>query len=80
MRFKKLAALLNREYVTPKEDRELTQEIATPMIKIVGGEPDVRPSKALEMLGEQESPDIEEMEDVVDYEDYIKKKKRQMYE
>jgi hypothetical protein len=49
-----------------------------PIIKILGGEPDIRPSKADKLTGEQSSPDLEEMEDSLNYEDYLKKKKRQL--
>lgn len=54
------------------------KEIVAPMVKEVGGEPDIRPEKAIKMLGEKESPDLEDMDQVLNYEDYLKKKKRQL--
>ena len=79
------------ESILPKEVIEKSKQIAQkpvtasdliktvqPMIKSVGGDVDMKPKKAAALVGEQESPDIEEMGGVVNYEDYLKKKKRQL--
>lgn len=59
-----------------KEEKEL-KKLVEPMVKTVGGEPDMNPKKAEKLLGEKDSPDVEEMDNIVNYEDYLKKKKRQ---
>lgn len=70
--------LTEEEALVLKTETQDTQEAAEPMIKAVGGEPDMKPEKALKLSGEVSSPDIEEMDKVVNYEDYLKKKKRQL--
>lgn len=62
------------DILTEKDDTEKT---VRPMIKAVGGEPDMKPSRADKLAGEKPSPDIEEMDNSVNYEDYLKKKKKQ---
>jgi hypothetical protein len=70
--------LTEEEALVLKTEAQSTQEAVEPMIKAVGGEPDMKPKKAISLTGEQESPDMEEMDKVVNYEDYLKKKKRQL--
>ncbi len=70
--------LTEEEALVLKTETQSTQEAAEPMIKAIGGEPDMKPEKALKLSGEVKSPDIEEMGGVVNYEDYLKKKKRQL--
>lgn len=70
--------LTEEESLVLKTEAQSTQEAAEPMIEAVGGEPDMKPEKALKLSGEVESPDIEEMDKVLNYEDYLKKKKRQL--
>jgi hypothetical protein len=64
----------------PKNEKarsELETEVE-PIVKILGGEPDMKPSRASKLAGEKSSPDLEEMDNSVNYEDYLKKKKRQL--
>lgn len=70
--------LTEEEAMVLKTEAQDMQEATEPMIKAVGGEADIKPEKALKLSGEVESPDIEEMDGVINYEDYIKKKKRQL--
>jgi hypothetical protein len=63
------------DIVTEKDEVKKTIE---PVIKVVGGDPDMKPSKASKLTGEKSSPDLEEMDNSVNYEDYLKKKKRQL--
>lgn len=67
-----------QEMKQKSKDEKALKQMVEPMIKSVGGEPDMKPKKAMELVGEQESPDIEEMDNTVNYEDYLKKKKRQL--
>jgi hypothetical protein len=90
MELEKIKRQKQMESIIPKEVMEKSEQISKkpitagdlikttqPMIKSVGGEPDMKPKKAMELVGEQESPDTEEMDNTVDYEDYLRKKKRQ---
>jgi len=61
-----------------KDPQKELQEIVKPMIKEVGGEPDMKPEKALKLSGEKEDEDIEDMTNIVNYEDYLNKKKKQL--
>lgn len=70
--------LTEDEALVLKTETQDIQETAEPMIKAIGGEPDIKPEKALKLSGEVKSPDIEEMDKVLNYEDFIKKKKRQL--
>jgi hypothetical protein len=63
------------DIATEKDEVKKTIE---PVIKSVGGEPDMKPSRAEKLAGEKPSPDLEEMDNSVNYEDYLKKKKRQL--
>ncbi len=70
--------LTEEEALVLKTEAQNTQEVVEPMIKSVGGESDMKPEKAIKLTGEKQSSDIEEMDKVVNYEDYLKKKKRQL--
>lgn len=59
-----------------KPQKEL-QQIVKPMIKEVGGEPDIRPEKAMKMLGEQKSED-KDIEQELTRENYEKMLKRRL--
>ena len=63
--------LTEDEALVLKTETQNTQEATEPMIKAVGGEPDMKPEKALKLTGEVKSPDIEEMDGVVNYEDFL---------
>jgi hypothetical protein len=52
------------------------QEDVTPMIKELGGEPDMKPGRARGLAGEQESPDLEKMDNVLNYKDYLDQRKK----
>jgi hypothetical protein len=69
--------LTQDEALVLKTETQNIQEITEPMIKSVGGEPDMKPEKAKKLTGELSSPDLEEMDKIINYEDYLKKKKRQ---
>ena len=60
-----------------KDPQKELQEIVKPMIKEVGGEPDMKPKKALKLSGEKEDEDIEDMTNIINYEDYLNKRKKQ---
>lgn len=70
------------DLLTDKSDQKTEQqklkETVSPMIKEVGGEPDIKPEKAEKMLGEKESKDIEDMTKIINYEDYLNKRKKEM--
>lgn len=70
--------LSDEEAAVLKTETQDTQEAVEPMIKQLGGKPDIKPEKAVEMAGEEESPDLEEMDNVINYRDLLEKKKRQM--
>lgn len=59
-----------------KPQKEL-QEIVNPMIKEVGGEPDIRPEKAIKMVGEKEIEDMDQNMELT-RENYEKLLKRQL--
>ena len=52
------------------------QEDVTPMIEELGGEPDMKPARARGLAGEQESPDLEKMDNVLNYKDYLEQRKK----
>jgi hypothetical protein len=52
------------------------REDATPMIEELGGEPDMKPDRARGLAGEQESPDLEKMDNVLNYQDYLNQRKK----
>ena len=45
--------------VKQQQQKEL-QEIVKPLVKEVGGEPDIRPEKAIKMVGEKETEDMDQ--------------------
>lgn len=59
-----------------KLEKQLMEKEVEKVVNITGGKPDIRPSKAEKMLGEKESKDIEDMSNILDYEDYLKQRKR----
>lgn len=59
-----------------KLEKQLMEREVEEVAKTTGGEPDIRPSKAKSMLGEKESADIPDMSNILDYEDYLKQRKR----
>lgn len=68
---------ISKKRIKPEEllQKDLKDTIS-PMIKEVGGEEDMRPSRADKMLGEKEDEDIEDMSNIVNYEDYLKRRKK----
>lgn len=68
---------MKNQKIRSEKETELKKEVE-PIVKILGGDPDISSSKALKSSGEKPSPDLEEMEDSLSYEDYLKKKKRQL--
>lgn len=59
-----------------KLEKQIMEREVGEVVKTTGGEPDIRPSKAESMIGEKESKDIEDMSNILDYEDYLKQRKR----
>jgi hypothetical protein len=53
-------------------------EVTKPMIKEVGGEPDIRPEKAIKMLGEQESSDAPSIKEDLSRQNYEKMLKKRL--
>ena len=72
-----VSELIKDQKIPEKPKGQELKEITSSMIKEVGGEPDMRPEKALKLTGEQASPDLEELDNTVNYQDFLKKKKRQ---
>jgi hypothetical protein len=68
---------MKNQKIRSEKETELKKEVE-PIVKILGGDSDISSSKALKSSGEKPSPDLEEMEDSLNYEDYLKKKKRQL--
>jgi cytochrome c556 len=68
---------ISKKRIKPEEllQKDL-KDTVSPMIKEVGGEEDMRPSRAEKMLGEKEDEDIEDMSNIVNYEDYLKRRKK----
>ena len=73
-----IADILKQQNTPEKklQQREL-KEIVKPMIKEVGGEPDIRPEKAMKMVGEQKSED-KDIEQELTRENYEKMLKRRL--
>lgn len=59
-----------------KLEKQLAENEVKKVVEATGGEPDTRPSKAEKMMGEKESPDIEDMSKIINYEDYLNQRKR----
>lgn len=74
---KKESKKLSSKKIKPEDllQKEL-QDTTKPMIKAVGGEEDIRPSVAEKMLGEKESEDVGDIPEFINYEDYLKRKKK----
>jgi hypothetical protein len=56
-------------------DPSLKDEVA-PMVDELGGEPDMKPLRARDLAGEQDSPDMEKMDNVLNYKDYLEQRKK----
>ena len=59
-----------------KLEKQLVETEVKKVVEETGGEPDIRPSKAEKMAGEQESKDIEDMSKILNYQDYLNQRKR----
>lgn len=73
-----IADILKQQNTPEKklQQREL-KEIVKPMIKEVGGEPDIRPEKAMKMVGEQKTED-KDIDQELTRENYEKMLKRRL--
>lgn len=71
-KFQQMQDEVNRK----KLEKQLMEREVEEVVKTTGGEPDIRSSKVKSMLGEKESADIPDMSNILDYEDYLKQKKR----
>lgn len=68
-------ALLQKIKEKQNEQKNIKEEI-TPVIKQLGGPADISPNKISKMVGEQDSPDIEQP--ALNYQDYLQKQKKRM--
>ena len=67
--------MLNQKIMI-KLEKQLVETEVKKVVEETGGEPDIRPSKAEKMAGEQESKDIEDMSKILNYQDYLNQRKR----
>jgi hypothetical protein len=73
-KFKEMQDEANRK----KLEKQLMEKEVEKVVEATGGEPDIRPSKADKLTGEKESPDIEDMTKIINYEDYLNQRKRKL--
>jgi hypothetical protein len=59
-----------------KQANPSLRDEVSPMVDELGGEPDMKPSRARELVGEQDSPDLEKMDNILNYKDYLNQRKK----